>query len=398
MNRYRENINFLLLIIGKNTSKFGNIIYDVALVYWIVEKTNSAKMFGIITSVALLPEIILSFFSGVAVDKFNKKIILIITDIVSGIVCIICSFVVKSSIINLPALVVVSFFLGSCNALFSPAIKAILPEIVSKEKLIKYNGISTTISQITSVITPMIAGVFLSVLGLNISILLVLNGITFFVSAIFELFISYQSNAITIKNEKYLESFINGLKYLKSSDIVLRLVIISAVVNFFITSYAILLPLCVNNNFSGMTALYGNALALQSLGGILAGLSIFIKFIKLNELKSIKLSLFLIGVSMIILYFHSQIIICISNFLFGFSLSRFNILFFTIVQKNVDEKYMGRVLSIIILIALSIMPIGNLIFATLGDYILEPIFIISGISIILATKFVKMTSYNKIEI
>lgn len=71
-------------------------------------------------------------------------------------------------------------------------------------------------------------------------------------------------------------------------------------------------------------------------------------------------------------------------FFFGFFLTRFNVLFFTYIQTNIDKTLLGRVFSFIFTIAIVFMPIGNTVFGFLGDYFYEGLLPIIGIGIVLS--------------
>lgn len=383
--------NFSLLTFGNMTSKIGNIIYDTILAWWLIDKTGTAKYFGYITVASMLPVFILNFLNGTLIDRFNRKNILIITDLISGLVCILTGIVLINNKVNILALIVASFFLGVSSSLFNPTVKSIIPEIIPENNILKANSITTTISQIVSVIAPLLAGILINNFSIAITMVFIINGITFFLSASSEFFISYKINTkITTIKGSVKNDILDGLKYIKQNRWLLRLLYVSAIVNFFISSYNILLPLFFKKIYSDHGYYYSIALSVESLFGII--IAILVTILKNNIVNSnrIKWDLLLCGISMIGIQLFKNIYLSILAVgLFGLFLTKFNINFFALVQTKVKREKMGRVFSIIFMIASALMPLGNLIFSYIGNSMINTIYFWSGGGIILSILLIK---------
>lgn len=389
------NKNFILLIFGHSTSKMGNIIYNSLLALWLVQNTGNTKFFGYITAAGMLPIFLFNLFSGVLVDNFNKKKILILTDILSSLTCIVVSFMVFNNIINIPILIIASFLLGTCSSLFDPAAKSIVKDLINKNNLIRANSIFNTVLQIISVASPLIASILCGILGLNLAYIFLYNGVTFFISAISEFYINYtniQSSPVKLSKDLVIKDILDGLYYIKSTKWLFQLLLVIAFVNFFLSGYNIILPLFFNNNFYNGESLYFTAISCEALFGILGGVSLSLKNSNNTNLKK---ELFLCGISILFIQlFKLKYLVLFFIGLYGFFLSRFNILFFSYIQNNVDENKLGRVLSIIFMIALGLMPFGNLIFGFLGSSIINFTYIVFGLGIILSTLLIKTNLLN----
>ncbi|HHK1632206.1 TPA: macrolide ABC transporter permease, partial [Streptococcus pyogenes] len=139
--------------------------------------------------------------------------------------------------------------------------------------------------------------------------------------------------------------------------------VLSALVNFFLAAYNLLLP--YSNQMFGeiSTGLYGTFLTAEAIGGFIGAiLSGFVN----KELSSMRLILFLSlsGLMLMLappfyIMFHNAIILALSPALFSLFLSIFNIQFFSLVQKDVDNDFLGRVFGIIFTITILFMPIGT---------------------------------------
>nr|WP_318540281.1 MFS transporter [Terribacillus saccharophilus] len=392
------NRNFMLLTFGNLTTKMGTKIYELILAWWLTEKTGSAAIFGIVTAFSLFSVVICNIFSGVIVDQFNKKMILVFSDFVSAIVCIAVGLVVMADIISVPLLIVASLLLGATNSLFSPAIKAILPEIIRKESIVNANSFTTIIGQIITVGAPVLGGFLISGLAVGLGIGFIINGLSFFCSGVSELLIKYQYKNEKRKKNKIFIDLKEGYKYVFNNKWLLQLLYVSALVNLFIAAYNTILPMFFINYYRDNGMLYSYALGSEALFAILAGIFVS-KRSKMDLNPSIlKRELLLCGIPVVLLQLiHSPIASLILVGLFGYFLTTFNVYFFSIVQQRVDRDKMGRVFSIIFMVALSIMPIGNLFFGLLSSKIITYVFIIAGCGIITSTFIIRSSDLEKVE-
>ena len=158
-------------------------------------------------------------------------------------------------------------------------------------------------------------------------------------------------------------------EYLASQKEILYLVILSAIVNFFLAAY-LLLPYS-NQMFPRVTVgLYGVFLGAEAVGGLIgASLSSI-----LNKVLKIKTMILYLGVSgvflsltpMVYCVFPSAYMLALYPALFNLFLTMFNLQFFSYIQKNVDNVFLGRVFGIIfVFVAILFMPIGTMTFTFL---------------------------------
>lgn len=377
--------NYTILTLGNATSSLGSIIYKIILAWWIVQETNSAKMLGIITAAGTLPVVIFNLFSGVIVDRKNRKLILVFSDIVSGLACIMISYLAYDNIISIPLIVIASFILGASSSLFSPAIRAILPELVKKDHISKCNSMTSSITSVLKIVGPVLAGILMNNFSLGIAGAFFLNGISFIVSAISELFLKYDATKKEMRNS-YIEDLKAGFIYLKDYLWLTYLLLGAAAVNIFLAAYNILLPLFVKTYYINDTIVYSQALTSAAIGGILGGLSITASKKGSVTFKKLGLQTVLQGVffTAIQITIHPYIML-LSILLFIFYLTRFNIMFFSLVQLHVDKEMLGRVFSFIFMVALATVPVANLLYGFLGEYMLNYVYLLSGGGIIISS-------------
>ena len=165
---------------------------------------------------------------------------------------------------------------------------------------------------------------------------------------------------------------IDGFKYLVHKKEIFFLVILSALVNFFLSGYNLLIPYTDVVFKEEFTGFYSKILVMEAIGGILGSFISSKIFVELGaKYKILIFFLMLTGISLVLVPLATltkNIVCCLLPFLaFGTALTIFNINFMSFVQLNVDEIFLGRVFSIIFTVAVLFMPIGSFFFSFVSD-------------------------------
>lgn len=342
------NKNIALFVCGNFVSRIGNVIFDIVMTWWLISETSSARYVGFVLGASTFAVALISPLSGALSDRYNKKYIMIITDFISGILSILIGIMAFNNYINVYLLILINFLMGSCASLFKPAVKSILPKIAKKEYMVQVNSISNNLAELTKFIGPALASVLVGISIIGIPGMFIFNGITYIISAISEIFIDYfEDDSKDMKSEGVFKNIKEGFSYLSKQKIIFKVIAVSSIVNIFIASYNILLPLFINNDLKLDGDFYSYILMAEAAGGIVITiLFTFWSSIKPN-LEKLFYALAFSGLALsMISIFANRYLILVSVFLFGLFLSAFNTLFFSYVQIVVDEKYLGRVFQL----------------------------------------------------
>ena len=173
-----------LIMFATLITNIGNGMYTIAVSKLVYDKTNSAMAFGGVMILQYVVMFLVQFLSGSIVDRNNPKSISVICDTISGFLVLSSGFMVLFTNIGLEYLFVSIIFLNIINPFFSSANFALLPAIVEdKSKLLKINSMVTTLFQAGQLIgCALVAPV---IYFFNPQTALIIDGITFFLSAIF---------------------------------------------------------------------------------------------------------------------------------------------------------------------------------------------------------------------
>lgn len=401
----KEDRNSILFYLANLISIFGTAIYTFAISLYTLKITGSSISFSTTLILSILPIIILNPFVGVIVDKFNKKKLAVMANILNGIFLFIVYLISNWKGLNLGTIYLSTFVITSINIIFDISIDSAIPNIVSKEKVVNINSGNRIIDSISSVLGPVLGGVAFA--AFNIETFILINSISFIVSAILDTLIDFkynteneseeiESESITVGKLNYFKEIAEGFKYLISKGYIIRILSIFIIFNFFISfSVTIPIPIILNNILEIPAKSYG---LIQ--GGIPVGIIIgafvvkkIIAKYKLNNIFSavgIVMSVNIILLSIPLLFkTMNNINVYIMYYLvimifMGICISLVDIPFSYTMQTNIEEEYRGRSISLTISIVKVVVPISYIISGILLQSI-EPYIVVlfGGISVLI---------------
>lgn len=183
-------INFLLLLISRFTSDIGNAIFKFALSLYVLDVTGSAGIFSVMLSLTILPGVLVSIFAGAIVDKYDKKKIIILADVLSGIGVLLISLLLSFYSSNVTMFVFYVIGVSVVQAFLNLAINSSLPNIVDKERVPSVNSMFQAMGAVINIIGPIISSVLYAYIGIQMVTLI--NGITFLAGGLITCFIVFR--------------------------------------------------------------------------------------------------------------------------------------------------------------------------------------------------------------
>ncbi|WP_247934227.1 MFS transporter [Streptococcus anginosus] len=364
-----KNRNIILILSSKSISEIGNVLFDFANNTFLVGiNPTTFSLVAVYQSSESVIGILFNLFGGVIADTFRRKKIIIGTNILCGVACIILSFIFKEKWLTY-AVVLANIILAFMSAFSGPSYKAFTKEIVKKDSISQLNSLLEITSTIIKVTIPMVAILLYKLLGIHG--VLLLDGLSFLIAASLISFIVPVNDEVVTKDKMTIGGVLNdlkiGFKYIYSHKTIFMIIILSAFVNFFLAAYNLLLPYS-NQMFGEISdGLYGVFLTAEAIGGFIGAI---LSGVINKTLSSKRLMIFLSCSGLMLMLstplyflFKNFIILAFSPALFSLFLSIFNIQFFSIVQRDVDNEFLGRVFGIIFTVAILFMPLGTVFFS-----------------------------------
>ncbi|AZR72461.1 hypothetical protein BBF96_03130 [Anoxybacter fermentans] len=158
---------------------------------------DSGLALGILMMFATLPGVIFGPFSGVLVDRVNRKKLIIIMDFVRGIIILVLTQLLLLDRLLYLNLLIGTFLMSICSTIFNPAISALISNLVDDENLSKANSLENLSRNLTGILGAALGGLLLGFYG--VAGIFFLNGISFLLSAILEIYI--QMSVLVDKNK-----------------------------------------------------------------------------------------------------------------------------------------------------------------------------------------------------
>lgn len=363
------NKDFFLLWQGQLVSMLGDILYMIALDFWILDKTGSTALMGLLSALTMLPRLVLGPFAGVFVDKWNRRNIIVITDFIRGVFVTFVGIAGIFGFIQVWMVFVVGIISGLCSAFFAPAVTAIKPELVHESKLVKANSVTSLATSSMDMVGNAVGGIVYVAIGAPYMFLI--NGISYIISAFTEIFIREPKREKINEKITFAEDFKEGLKFLWNFKALRNFFIYASLLNLFANAAIILiLPYFKITAFLGPEK-YGIFMASISLG-MLSG-SIVLSIINIR--KKHKFKIYAVGVLLCIGLFPFAVIVkdfyvmLAIGFICFFANIVFNTIFNSVIMIVIPSDKRGKIGALMNTISGGLQPVGVLIGGILGEFL-----------------------------
>ena len=233
------NRNFCLLWFGQLISQLGDKAYNIALMWWLLEKTNSPFFVSSFLVVSMLPELIFGPVAGVYIDRLDKKTILVVSDFARGIIVLTLAILCQSELLEIWHIYVAALCISLCSALFNPTTMSVIPVMVEKDKLQQANALSQMVVGAVSIVGPLLGAS--SIVAVGYIGVLIFNGVSYIISGIAELFLCITTIEVQTK-ESVIYSLTQGFRFIRADVRVFVIVIVIAIVHVFVGSIVVIMP------------------------------------------------------------------------------------------------------------------------------------------------------------
>ncbi len=263
------NKNFVLILQGNAVSAIGDILYSVAIGYWVYAQTNSSALMGIMSSISMFVVMFVSPFSGTIIDKCNRKIVIVGMDVLRGIIMLAIGILAFSNQLNVTFVLIAAFLAAMCSVFFSPAVNTLLIDIIPHDDMVRGQSVQSGITSFTNLIGKALSGALVAFFG--IPLIIVMNGISYLLSALTEMFIEVpktkrQGEKVTIKG--IFEDFKVAVKEIYGNKF-LRLFIPSALILNLLGAgpMTLMLPFVLEKGFT--VDMYGYLMSVETAASLI---------------------------------------------------------------------------------------------------------------------------------
>ncbi|AZK47539.1 MFS transporter [Paenibacillus lentus] len=387
-DHWRRNI---FLFLGSQTiSLFGSSLVQYSIMWHITLTKQSGIMMTLYILCGFIPTFLLSPFAGVWADRFNRKLLIMLADAMIAAVTLFLAIMFLLGYQATWLLFIIAAVRALGAGIQTPAVGAILPQIVPQDKLTKVNGINGSLQAITMFIAPIVSAALLTIATIEMIFLIdvVTAAMAIFTLLVF-LKIPKHQKASEGQMTGYLDDFKQGLVYIEQHPFLKSFFVFFAFFFVLMAPAAFLTPLQVARSFGDdvwrLTAIeIAFSVGMMAGGGIIASWGGFKNKVYTMAIASFVMALSSLALGIVPVFWIYLAIMAV----FGVAMPIFNTPTTVMLQEKVDENYLGRIFGVFGMISTSMMPIGMLIFGPLADVMkIEWLLIGTGMLMLVLTTF-----------
>ncbi len=379
-------LKFYTIWAGQAVSLITSAILQMAIIFYLTEKTGSAMVLSMASLVGFLPYAVFGPAIGVLVDRHDRKKIMIGADLIIAAAGAVLAIVALYTELSVWMVMVVLFIRSIGTAFHSPALNAVTPLLVPEEQLTKCAGYSQSLQSISYIISPAAAALLYSVWKLNAIIAIDVLGAVIASITVAIVSIPKLGDQVQSLKPNFLREMKEGIVALRQNKGIFALLLLGTLYTFVYMPINALFPLISMEYFNGKPVHISiTEIAFASgmlVGGLILGrLGNFEKRVLL-----ITGSFFIMGASLVVsgLLPPSGFVIFVACCaVMGLSVPFYSGVQTALFQEKIKPEYLGRVFSLTGSIMSFAMPIGLILSGFFADRIgVNHWFLLSGILII----------------
>ncbi len=252
MKKRLWNKDFILLFQGSAVSTVGDLMYSVAIGYWVFEKTGSNSLMGIMSAISMFVSMFLSPFTGSIIDKCNRKWVMVGMDLLQSAVMLTIGVLAYLNKLQVPGVLIAAFLAAFGSVFYSPAANTLLLDIIPRDDMVRGQSIFSGMNSLINMVGTAFSGVMVAFFG--VPLIVILNGLSNLYSAITELFIHVpktvqQGTQVTLKG--ILADSKGAIKTILSGPCLRLFVPCALILNLLSAGpFTLILPFCLEKGFT----------------------------------------------------------------------------------------------------------------------------------------------------
>jgi len=356
---------FRYYLIGRTTSELGSSLSPLALAFGVLDVGGHATDLGLILGAAAVPQLLLTLFGGVAGDRWERRRILIVSDVVMGIAQAICAILLLSHSASLWKLAGLQFVIGCASSFFNPASNGAVRDFVGATRVQHAQSILGITKSTTRIAGPALAAVLIA--ATNAGAALALDALTFFVSALALSKVSLLHTRVVMQASIW-HDLRSGWNEVVSRSWVLSYIASACVYQATVLpALAILGPVLAKSGMGGATA-WAMVMSARSIGALLSGFAL-LRWRPLRPMLAAVRLLFLSMPFIAVLAVPGIHVgwLLVPAVLAGMAVPMADTLWFAALAEHIPDEAQARVSSYDWLGSLAAAPIGYAVIGGLAD-------------------------------
>ncbi len=359
------NINKYLLISAHGVTKSGNALHDVVFVLLALNfLKDDSFLFSVVLTIKFIPYLFFGYIGGIVADRYNKKIIMIFSDITRLFLVSLLAWLTFENSLNVFTISVIAFFLTLCRCFYQPAQQSIIPSLVRRSDLTDTNSKNQIAEEIGTIVGPVLAGLLI-VTG-EYWQALVFDCLAYVISLSLVVFIKYKHESNEEKNDKKLNT--NIIKYICGNEKLFDTIFCSSVCILFISAVLrLVIPIYLVKEIFLSESYLGWVMGVIGFGTVL-GAYLYKKMKIKFDTPVLYWGVYGL-ITAFIFAFENEVLLFTFAFLLGVVGAFVDICLIECIQKSSNTRYLGKTFSVFSTLANTGEALSNLFFGFILLYL-----------------------------
>ena len=367
-----------VFLVGQTITTFGSLLVQYALLWHLTLTTKSGVVLALAAVFGFLPQAVVSIFAGVWADRVNRKVMIIVSDSTIALATLVLAFFMLSGVDDLWLVFLVMAVRSVGAGIQMPAISALIPQIVPTDKLMRVNGINSSVQSSLLIIGPVAAAGIYSTVSLAAILFVDVVSAVIGLSLLATIAVPTLSRAASNDKPSYFTDLKEGLNYIFSHDLVRWVMVIYSIVFLLVVAPSNLSPLMLVRTFGSDVWLLTILELSFGIGMVAGGALMAIFASKMDRLGMMVGTSILFGVLAVVMGFTTNLILFYSLFfLIGLAVPAFSTSSMTLLQETVEPERQGRVFGFVGIVMAVAMPVGMAVLGPLADIVSVEILLIA---------------------
>lgn len=354
-----QHRDFRLLWLGAFTSTTGTWMQTVAQSWVVLSMTGSAFYLGVDAFLATLPMILFSLVGGVAADRFDRRKILLASQVLQMTFAFVLAALIATGVVEVWHIFILSFLTGTVQAIGGPAYQALFPILVRRDEVPNAIALNSMQFNLARMLGPVLAALALATAGPVACF--VVNGISFIPVALSLLAIRTPFVPKPGRRSGVLAEMREGLRFMTERRALSHLTFLAFVTSMFGIPMVTLLPAVTRDVFQLDASGYGLVMTASGAGSVIGALLIAGMQPARRGRVALRFQLSFAIFLMLFAVSRNLPLSVVAIFFAGASLLGVVAMVSSLVQLAADEAMRGRVMSVFMMAFRGGMPIGNLL-------------------------------------
>jgi MFS family permease len=361
--------NYRLFFAGQTASLVGSWITRVATSWLVYRLTGSELLLGVVAFAGQIPLLVLAPFGGVLGDRWDRRRILVVTQVLSALQSLALAVLALSGRITVTEVIVLQVIQGMINAIDTPARQAFVVEMIENaEDLPNAIALNSSMFNASRIIGPTIAGILIAAVGEGWCFLL--DAISYIAVIVSLLAMRSVPRERPRKELHMIDEVRAGFRYVAGFAPVKALLLQVTLVSIMGMPYAVLMPAIATRVLHGGPHTLGILMTAAGAGALLATVYLASRHTVVGLGRVIVVATGMLGAGLIAFSFSGTLLIsCAVLPLVGAGMMLQSAAANTILQTVVDEKLRGRVMALYTMAVLGTQPVGSLLAGALAERI-----------------------------